>query len=611
MAPHRIAVSLVVVTLLAPAAYGADITILDTNASGQGLNDATPVSPVGLNFGTTRGQQAIIALQYAATIWGATLKSTVPIVVDSAFVTTGDDPRFVCSATSGILGITGVAAFVTNSGLPVPSAGYPVALANALLGEDLTPGEAHIVSRFNASVGTAGCLTGQSFYYGLDGKPDAGQDDLLSVFLHEFSHGFGFLSAVDAATGSFGTNPPSIFDFHVWDVTNGAPWQSESDAQRQAVADSVGALSLQGPALAAAVPDFLDFLPTFSVDVPGLQNPVPFAPAGFSGPFPLAAAPVVAAEPLDGCSDFTNAGALFGNYALIQRSNPDGGATCRFEQKASRAQDAGAAGVIFFNYQPDAPLISPSGSPTLSIPAGFVSLETGTAILQRSDVATVIGTFGQTALREGVDSSGDRVLLYTPTTVVGASSVSHFTTTATPSLLMEPSLEPSVLYQLDLTPAVLSDLGWSVVQGLSVVLAKALDPLVSPNQDSSYLLTLVNHRSEAATDVSLDLALPAGATVLGTSGACATGSFPCSLGTVAPGAILLTVVTLHVPSAPPNPFVVTATASAANPSAEDVLQSSSSLPSVLSTGCSSSGGLAPLASGLLLLLLAWRPGRRS
>ena len=224
MAPHRIAVSLVVVTLLAPAAYGADITILDTNASGQGLNDATPVSPVGLNFGTTRGQQAIIALQYAATIWGATLKSTVPIVVDSAFVTTGDDPRFVCSATSGILGITGVAAFVTNSGLPVPSAGYPVALANALLGEDLTPGEAHIVSRFNASVGTAGCLTGQSVYYGRDGKPDAGQDDLLSVFLHEFSHGFGFLSAVDAATGSFGTNPPSIFDFHVWDVANGVPW---------------------------------------------------------------------------------------------------------------------------------------------------------------------------------------------------------------------------------------------------------------------------------------------------------------------------------------------------------------------------------------------------
>jgi hypothetical protein len=611
MSLHRIAVSLALLGFLAPAAFGADIAIQNSNAAGQGLNDPTPVSPVGLNFGTTRGQQAVIALQYAATLWGATLRSSVPTVVDSAFVTTSEDPRFVCTSTTGILGITGVAAFVSAPGLPVAGAGYPVALANALLGEDLTPGEAHIISRFNASVGTTNCLPRQSFYYGLDGTPDAGQDDVLSVFLHEFAHGFGFLSAVDAETGSFGSNPPSIFDFHVWDETNAALWASDSDAQREAVAESVGALALQGSALAAAVPDFLDFQPTFSVDVPGLENPVPFAPAGFSGPFPLAAAPVVPAEPLDGCSDFTNPAALFGNYALIQRSVPDGGTTCRFVDKANRAQDAGAAGVILFNYQPDAPLISPSGSTALSIPVGFVSLETGTAILQRADVAPVIGTFGQTPVRAGVDASGERVVLYTPTTVATASSVSHFGTSATPALLMEPTIQPSVLYQLDLTPALLEDLGWSVVQGLSVVMAKALDQLVSPNQDATYLLTLVNHRQGAANDVSLDLTLPAGATVLGTSGACSTGSFPCSLGSVAPGAVLLTVVTLHAPSAAPNPFVVTATASASNASADDVLQSTSTLPSVLSTGCSSSAaGPTPLALALLLLAGAYRLGRQ-
>jgi len=510
MSLRQIAASLVVLTCFPQAAFGADILIQDTNAPGKGLNDPTQVSPVGLNFGTTRGQQAIILLQYAATIWGATLRSSIPIVVDSAFVTPTDDARFVCSSTAGILGITAVAAFISTQSLPVPAAGYPVALANALLGEDLTPGEAHIISRFNASVGTAACLQNQSFYYGLEGKPDAGQDDLLSVFLHEFSHGFGFLSAVDAASGSFGSNPPSIFDFHVWDVTDATPWQSETDAQRQAVADSVGALALQGQALAAAVPDFLEYLPTFSVDVPGLQNPVPFAPAGFSGPFPLAGAPVIAAQPLDGCSDLTNASALAGNFALIQRSGSDGGVTCRFLDKANRAQDAGAAGVILFNDQPDAPLISPSGSPALSIPVGFVSLETGTAIMQRAGVATVIGTFGQTALRTGVDSSGDRVLLYTPPTVASVSSVSHFGTGATPALLMEPTIQPSVLYQLDLTPAVLSDLGWSVVKGLSVVVAKALDPQIYPNQDPSYLLTLVNRRPLAANDVSLNLTFPAG-----------------------------------------------------------------------------------------------------
>ncbi len=611
MSLRKLAVCLAGLVWFAPAALGADVTILDTNAPGKGLNDPTPVSPVGLNFGTTRGQQAIIALQYAATVWGATLKSDVPIVVDSAFLTTTDDQRFSCSPTAGILAVTGVASFVSTASLPVPGASYPVALANALLGKDLTPGEAHIVSRFNASVGTTGCLDGQSFYYGLVGKEAAAQDDLVSIFLHEFAHGFGFLSVVDAASGSFGSNPPSIFDFHVWDVADATTWQFETDAQRRAVADALGELSLQGPALAAALPNFLEFPPTFSVDVPGVQNPVPFAPASFSGPFPLAGAPVVAAEPLDGCSDFTNAAELAGNFALIQRSIPDGGSVCRFLDKANRAQDAGVAGVILFNSQPDAPLISPSGSPALSIPVGFVSLETGTAILERAASATVIGTFGQSALRAGVDASGERVLLYTPAQVVSASSVSHFGTGAMPALLMEPSIQSSVLDQLDLTPAVLADLGWSVVQGLSIVVAKALDQQIYPTQDATYLLTVVNRRPVAANDVTLNLSLPEGSSVLSVTGACAAGAFPCSLGAVAPGAVLLSVVTLQVPSRPPARFTVTATASPSNPSADDVLESTSTLPAVLSTGCSSSaGGPTWLGLGMVLLLVSFRSRHR-
>jgi uncharacterized protein (TIGR03382 family) len=609
MAPPRIAVSVAILVLGARVAFGAEITILDTNAPGKGLNDTTPASPVGLNFGTTRGQQALIALQYAATIWGATLKSSVPIVIDSAFVTTSEDERFVCSSTAGILGITGVAAFVSTAKLPFPGASYPVALANALLGEDLTPGEAHIISRFNASVGTAGCLQTQSFYYGLVGKEAAAQDDLLSVFLHEFAHGLGFLSAVDAATGSFGNNPPSIFDFHVWDVADATTWQSETDTQRRTVADQVGELALQGTALTAALPDFLSFVPTFSVDVPGLTNPVPFAPAGFSGPFPLDGGPIVVAQPLDGCSDFTNASELAGNIALIQRSIPDGGPTCRFVDKASRAQDAGATGVILFNFQPDAGLVFPGGSPSLLIPVGFVSLETGTAIIERSAVATVIGSFGHTSQRGGTDSSGARVLLYTPTTVASASSVSHFGTGASPPLLMEPSIQPSVLNQLDLTPAVMADLGWSVVKGLSVVVAKALDQVIYPAQDTTYLLTLVNRRPAMANDVSLDLAFPPGSSIVSIDGACMGSSFPCALGGVAPGAILLTVVTLHVPSPAPNPFLVTAMASSSNPSPDDALQWASELRTVSSTGCDSTAG-GPSFLGLALLWMLLSPPRR-
>ncbi|MGO8968697.1 MAG: PA domain-containing protein [Myxococcaceae bacterium] len=611
MSPRTFAVSLALLASSAPSALGADISILDSNALGQGLNDPTPVDPVGLNFGTTRGQQAIIALQYAATIWGATLRSPVPIVIDSAFATTAEDPRLTCSSSSGILGITGAASFISGPQFPVPGAAYPAALANALSGSDATPGEAHILSRFNASIGTPACLPGQSYYYGLTGNPAFAQYDLVTVFLHEFAHGLGFLSFVDAASGSFGGNPPSIFDFHVWDVAHATTWQSETDAQREALADAASALSLEGPALAAAVPEVLQFLPLFSVDVPGVQNPVPFARAAFSGPFFLGSADVVAAQPLDGCSELTNAEQLAGNIALIQRSVPDAGVVCHFSDKANRAQDAGAAAVVFFNYLPDAPLVTPSGSTALSIPVGFVSLETGTSILQRAAVVPVTGTFGQSALRGGVDPSGTRVLLYTPGTVVSASSVSHFDTSATPAVLMEPSIEPSVR-QLDLTPAVLSDLGWAVVQGLSVGLAKALEQQVYPGQDAIYLLTLINRRQTAASNVSLSLELPAGVSVVSTAGACPTGAFPCSLGTVSAGAVLLTLVTLHVPAGAASPFIVTASVNASNESSADVLQATSELASVTSTGCSTSGGApALLAVGLLALLRTRRPVRRA
>ncbi len=607
---RTLVVSLAVLALSAHGAQGADISILDTNAPGQGLNDPTPASPVGLNFGTTRGDQAIIALQYAASIWGATLKSQVGIVVDSAFVTPEQDGRLTCGPTTGILGITQTATIVTGAALPVPGAAYPVALANALLGRELTPGQAHIISRFNAGVGTPDCLEGHSYYPGLVGGGTSSQNELVSLFLHEMAHGLGFLSFVDAYSGSFGQYQPSVFDFHVWDVPDNATWQSQTALERRYLADTAGSLALEGPALAAAVPDVLQYLPTLSVNVPALQNPVPLARASFSGPWVEGSAPIAAAAPLDGCSDFTNPGEVAGHLVLIQRSNPDAGTFCRFWDKANRAQDAGAVGVILFNYLPGAPLVTPSGSPALSIPVGFTSLETGTAIAEQAAVGPVTGTFGESPLRAGVDSSGTRVLLYTPTAVVSASSVSHFDTSAAPALLMEPSIEPSVRSSLDLTPAVLSDLGWTVVNGLSVVVTKALAQQVYPNADSTYLVTLVNRRPTAATEVNLSLALPPGVSVVSSAGACPSAAFPCALGTLAPGALLLTVVTLHVPTGAPHPFRVQATVSATATSADDVLTSTSTLPTVTSTGCSSSGGAPPgVASLFLLLLVARRSGR--
>src|SRR5215510_251470 len=68
-----------------PAFAAATIIVVNVDGAGEGFNDPTPAAPVGGNTGTTKGAQRLIAFQYAANIWGATLDSPVTIVVRAAF----------------------------------------------------------------------------------------------------------------------------------------------------------------------------------------------------------------------------------------------------------------------------------------------------------------------------------------------------------------------------------------------------------------------------------------------------------------------------------------------------------------------------------------------
>ena len=63
----------------------SSFVIVNTNSPGQGFNDTTPAVPVGGNTGTTRGEQRLIAFQYAADLWGGILDSVVPIRVSAGF----------------------------------------------------------------------------------------------------------------------------------------------------------------------------------------------------------------------------------------------------------------------------------------------------------------------------------------------------------------------------------------------------------------------------------------------------------------------------------------------------------------------------------------------
>lgn len=63
-------------------------------------------------------------------------------------------------------------------------------------------------------------------------------------------------------------------------------------------------------------------------------------------------------------------------------------------------------------------------------------------------------------LTAGRDPANGTVQLHTPTTFTAGSSVSHFSTSVTPSVLMEPSITPALDTSLDLTRQQMRDIGW-------------------------------------------------------------------------------------------------------------------------------------------------------
>jgi hypothetical protein len=63
-------------------------------------------------------------------------------------------------------------------------------------------------------------------------------------------------------------------------------------------------------------------------------------------------------------------------------------------------------------------------------------------------------------LVNGRDTENGRVMLFTPATFQGGSSVSHWSTAASPNLLMEPSINPGLPINLDLTRQMMRDIGW-------------------------------------------------------------------------------------------------------------------------------------------------------
>ena len=439
----------------------ARIELVNINAPNVGLNDPTPVAPVGGNPMTTLGAQRMFALQHAANIWASRLRSHPAVRIQVAFATR------TCTATAAVLASAGARwADLNFKHAPRADTWYHGALANKLSKADIAPEEDEIIAIFNVNLGTPTCLAGQPFYYGIDANEGTGVD-LVATALHEFGHGLGFSQFANLATGALFLGLPDIYNRHLADTGTGLSWDQMTDAERVASAINNWKVVWNGENVTAAVPHRL------ALGVPGLRINSPAVLSGFMqvglaqfGP-PVSSPGVVgdivvaldeanAAGPstTDGCSAVTNAAAVAGKLAMVDRG------TCGFAVKAKNLQDAGAAGVIIANNAPGTAPGMGGTDPTLIVPTVSVSQADGNAIKTQLGMVVVNGTIMLDLTRRAGASDDGRALLYAPNPVVPGSSISHWDPVAAPNLLMEPAINRDLNHDLDLTYALFLDLGW-------------------------------------------------------------------------------------------------------------------------------------------------------
>ncbi|NJN18097.1 MAG: hypothetical protein HC822_18435 [Oscillochloris sp.] len=469
-------------TRATPAA-ASQIMIVNLDDPGTGFNDPTPATPIGGNGGTTVGEQRLIAFEYAAAIWADSLQTTIPIRIGASF-----QPR-PCSSNSGVLGSAGPTIEFRNfsgSGL-APGAlrantWYPSALANKLAGRDLSPPsldpldpDYDILAIFNSALGQPGCLETSFWYYGLDGQFVAGGIDLVTVLLHEFAHGLGFLSYVGTQSPIFGENYPpfeasasdDIWNYFLFDGTLNRYWREMTPLQRSFSMTNTGLLVWDGPEVNAVTPTTLRSTPVFTItNPPALAGTYALGEATF-GPdapnSPLSASISAGIDPADqngisttdGCSPLTNSEAVSGTIVVLDLYE------CDDAVKARNAQDAGALGVLLAETvnSPDPPELF-GDDPTISIPVFGITKALADQLRTAIGDSGANGALGRDlSTLVGADSSG-RVRMYAPNGIRPGSSVSHFDIAAVPNLLMEPAINIDLDQSLDLTDELMRDIGW-------------------------------------------------------------------------------------------------------------------------------------------------------
>jgi hypothetical protein len=449
--------------LLAVASLSNATTIIINNQDGvnEGLNDNTPVAPVGGNPGTTLGQQRLNVFQKAADIWSGLLTSNITIVVNAKM-----DPQ-TCTATSATLGST------SNNGLyrdfpgaPLAGTWYVMCEANKLANVDLDSGTLNDMNiTFNSNLnGQVSCLGGIGWYYGFDGN-EGTNTEMLPVILHEMGHGLGFTSSL-GATGVEPGGPtapfPTVFERLMHDNTTNKQWDVMTNAERAASAINPNNVVFTGPCTTAHAPFVLTgpskmwvnsggpLAPSYST---GLAN---FGPATFSVTGNCVLADDGAAPNSDACTPLVNGGAISGNIAVVDRG------TCTFVVKSLAAQNVGAIAVIVVNNAAGPAPALGGFDASITIPVVSLSQTDGAALkaaLLGGPVNVTLGFDNSAPAKAGADTA-NHVQIYTPNPFQGGSSLSHWDVSAYPNLLMEPAINNNLHDTVDLTFWAFGDMGW-------------------------------------------------------------------------------------------------------------------------------------------------------
>lgn len=250
----RLALVLVATLCFTAIGQAATLTVIPGDGWNEGFNDSRPPDPAsraGGNPGSTLGEQRQRAFEQAASIWAAALSSPVEIRIDASM------DELYCSRTQAIIGAAGPQTVHRDfQRAPKPATWYPQALANSLAGFDLWPDYNDVAAIFNSAIGTT-CPAPFTWYYGFDGRPPARAIDFVTVVLHELTHGLGYLTFVDLASGDKLRGYDDVFMQYLEDRSNGLRYPQMTNAQRVAASVNTGNLSWVGGNVVADAGEFL------------------------------------------------------------------------------------------------------------------------------------------------------------------------------------------------------------------------------------------------------------------------------------------------------------------------------------------------------------------